>query len=120
MTGLGLLWVLLAAAFNTGALALLRLAGGGIQYQAGVLTAGVLPLLYLLAGLMCYGVAFLLTVRILALSSFIVAVPVFVALQFVFSSVLALLLLGESLSGQGWLGLLVILLGIVLLVLGAE
>lgn len=115
-----LLWILLAASCNTGALALLKLAGGGIRYQEGTLSVGAWHLAYLLAGLLCYGVAFLLTVRILSLSAFVVAVPVFVAFQFVLTSLLAIFLFGEPLTLQGWLGVVVVLAGVALLVTGGK
>lgn len=116
----GSLWIVLAAALNAGALALLRTAGVQVTWQNSILSVPLTGLLALLAGVLLYAAALLVTLRILALQQFIVAVPLFVGVQFVFTALLALGLFNETLNWQGWLGICIIFMGISLLVLSAK
>lgn len=113
-------WILLAAAFNAGALALLRTAGVQITWQNSILAVPLTGLLTLLAGMFLYVAALLVTLRILALHQFIVAVPLFVGVQFIFTALLALGLFNETLNWQGWLGIGIIFMGISLLALSTK
>ena len=116
----GWVWIVLAAALNASALALLRTAGLQITWQHSILAVPLNGLLALLAGILLYAVALLVTLRILILHQFIVAVPLFVGVQFVFTALLAYGLFHETLSLQGWLGIAIILFGISLLATGAK
>ena len=79
----------LTALLNTGALALLRRAGPDVRWAGWLPDINLRGFLFLSAGLLAYAIAFLLTVRILSVARFSVAVPLFVALQFMFSLLLA-------------------------------
>lgn len=116
----GWVWIVLAAALNASALALLRTAGLQITWQHSILAVPLNGLLALLAGILLYAVALLVTLRILTLHQFIVAVPLFVGVPFVFTALLAYGLFHETLSLQGWLGIAIILFGISLLATGAK
>ena len=116
----GWVWIVLAAALNASALALLRTAGLQMTWQHSILAVPLNGLLALLAGILLYAVALLVTLRILTLHQFIVAVPLFVGVQFVFTALLAYGLFHETLSLQGWLGIAIILFGISLLATGAK
>ena len=115
-----MIWVLLAAGLNAGALALLRMAGLQITWQDSTLTLPLNGLLALLAGVVLYAGALLVTLRILTLFNFSAAVPLFVGVQFVFTSILAYAVFNESLNLQGWLGIVIIFFGISLLATGAK
>ncbi len=104
----GGLWIVLAAALNAGALALLRTAGVQITWQNSLLAVPSTGLVALLAGVLLYAAALLVTLRILALHQFIVAVPLFVGVQFIFTALLAYAIFHETLSLQGWLGVAII------------
>lgn len=109
----GLLFVL-TALLNTGALVLIRLAGPDVRWSGLTLSMSLRGMGFLLAGLLAYALAFLLTVRILSLSRFGLAVPVFVGLQFVFSLLTARFVFHEPLSWPHLGGVLLILGGIAL------
>lgn len=113
-------WVLLVAALNASALALLRTASLQITWQNSTLAVSLNGLIALLVGVLLYVAALLVTLRILALHQFIVAVPLFVGAQFVFTALLAYGLFNETLSWQGWLGIGIIFIGISLLATGAK
>lgn len=105
----------LTALLNTGALALLRRAGPDVRWVGWLPEVNLRGLLFLLAGLLAYAVAFLLTVRILSLARFGMAVPLFVALQFVFSLLLAHFAFDEPMSWMHWVGVLLILGGVAMI-----
>ena len=115
-----MIWVLLAAALNAGALALLRVAGLQITWQHSTLTLPLNGLLALLAGVALYAGALLVTLRILTLFNFSAAVPLFVGVQFIFTALLAYAVFNESLNLQGWLGMAIIFIGVCTLALAAK
>lgn len=104
----------LTALLNTSALALLRLAGPDVRWNELWPAVTLRGALFLFCGLLAYAVAFLLTVRILSLTRFSVAAPLFVALQFLFSLSLAHFAFDEPLSWSQLGGIALILAGIVL------
>lgn len=105
----------LTALLNTGALALLRQAGPDVRWTGWLPEVNLRGLLFLSAGLLAYAFAFLLTVRILSLTRFGMAVPLFVALQFVFSLLLAYFVFNEPLSWAHLGGVLLILGGVAMI-----
>ena len=109
----GLLFVL-TALLNTGALALIRLAGPGVRWSGMTLSLSLRGMVFLVGGVLAYALAFLLTVRLLSLSRFGMAVPVFVGLQFLFSLLTARFVFHESLTWMHLGGALLILGGIAL------
>ena len=113
-------WIILAAGFNASALALLRTAGVQIKWHNALLSIPLSALLSLAAGLALYAVALVITLRILALYEFIIAVPLFVGVQFIFTSILAYGIFNETLGTQGWVGILIIFIGICVLATGSK
>jgi undecaprenyl phosphate-alpha-L-ara4N flippase subunit ArnE len=107
-------WVALAAALNCTALVLLRLAERGMAWQAPVWSVSWQSLAWLGLSLLAYAVAFVLTIRILSVHAFGQAVPVFVALQFVFSLLAARWVFQESVSWLQLCGVLLIVGGVTL------
>lgn len=112
--------IALAALCNASALWMLRMAGQGFAYKDLWLSVRLDSVGWLLGGVAAYALAFLLTVRILATHTFAVAVPIFIGLQFVFTALLAQLVLHESQPFSVWLGMAVILGGVALVAIGSR
>jgi multidrug transporter EmrE-like cation transporter len=112
MTGLFL--IALAAAFNSGALMLVRFAERGIQWSAPVLSISVTSAGWLACSLLAYALAFVLTIRILATHYFGVAVPIFIGLQFAFSLLAARWVFHEPVEWSQLAGTIFILTGVAL------
>ena len=83
---------------------------GQLLFKLGVDSSGYLFYLYLLIGLAAYGIATLIYLYILGRSHLSWAYG-FVGLTYIFTTVLALLVLGESISLSRWVGVAVIAIG---------
>lgn len=106
------LWIALAAGLNSAALVLMRFAGRDIHWTAPVFSISLASMGWLACSVLAYGLAFLLTIRILAMHQFGVAVPVFVGLQFAFSFMAARWIFRESVDTTQLLGVVLILAGV--------
>lgn len=108
------LWIALAAGLNSAALVLMRFAGRDIHWTAPVFSISLSSMVWLACSVLAYGLAFVLTIRILSIHQFGVAVPVFVGLQLAFSFMAAWWLFRESLDTTQLLGVVLILTGVAL------
>ena len=108
------LWIALAAGLNSGALVLMRFAGRDVHWSVPVFSISLTSMGWLACSLLAYALAFVLTIRILAMHHFGVAVPVFVGLQFVFSFLAARWVFREAVDTTHLLGVVLILAGIAL------
>ncbi|NDC62005.1 MAG: hypothetical protein EBZ60_08365, partial [Betaproteobacteria bacterium] len=68
------LWITLAAGPNSAALVLMRFMGRGTDWTASVFSIGLTSMGLLACSVLAYGLAFVLTIRILAMHQFEVAV----------------------------------------------
>ncbi|ODC04851.1 hypothetical protein BFW38_16245 [Terasakiispira papahanaumokuakeensis] len=110
--------IVLGAICNNLALVMLKLAGPGIRWTDGQLIFTLPGLACLVGSIAAYGLAFLLTLKIFAIFQFSVAVPVFIGFQFVLTALMGYWVFHESINGVTWLGMAVILLGVVLVAVG--
>jgi undecaprenyl phosphate-alpha-L-ara4N flippase subunit ArnE len=111
----GWLWIALAAGLNSGALILMRFAGREMHGSAAFFSISLTSAGWLAGSLLAYGLAFLLTIRILAVQHFGVAVPLFVGLQFVFSLMAARWVFHEAVNFLQLAGVMLILAGAALI-----
>lgn len=108
----GLMLIALGALLNSTALVCLRWAERDMHWAQSTLSISLSSLGYLSGGVLAYGLAFLLTLRIMGQNELAFAVPVFVGLQFVFSLLAAHWLFHETLNWPHFAGAVLILLGV--------
>jgi multidrug transporter EmrE-like cation transporter len=106
------LWIALAAGLNSAALVLMRFAGRDIHWSDPVFSISLTSIGWLACSALAYVLAFALTLRILAVHQFGVAVPVFVGLQFAFSFLAAWWIFRETIDTTQLLGVVLILTGV--------
>ena len=107
--------IALAALLNSAALVCLRWAERDIHWNHATLSISLPSLGFLGLGVLAYGMAFVLTIRIMGQNDLAYTVPVFVGLQFVFSMLAARFAFQEQLSWTHGAGAVCILLGVVLI-----
>jgi multidrug transporter EmrE-like cation transporter len=111
----GWFWIALAAGLNSGALILMRFAGRDMHGSAPFSSISFTSAAWLACSLLAYGLAFLLTIRILTLHHFGVAVPLFVGFQFAFSLLAARWVFYETVDFMQLAGVMLILAGVALI-----
>jgi drug/metabolite transporter (DMT)-like permease len=111
----GTMLIALAALLNSAALVCLRWAERDIHWNQVTLSISLPSLGFLGLGVLAYGLAFVLTIRIMGQNDLAYTVPVFVGLQFVFSMLAARFAFQEQLSWTHGAGAMCILLGVVLI-----
>ena len=111
----GTMLIALAALLNSAALICLRWAERDITWSQATLSISLPSLGFLGLGILAYGLAFVLTIRIMGQNELAYSVPVIVGLQFVFSMLAARFAFQEQLSWTHGAGVMCILLGLALM-----
>jgi len=103
-------------ALFVGALLVSTLLGsvGQLLFKLGVDNSGLALVGYIIGGIIAYGVATLIYLYILGRSHLSWAYG-FVGFSYIFTTILALLVLGESISYVRWVGVIIIALGTALI-----
>lgn len=106
----------IAVLCNVGAQLAMKYDGRVEQTEKSFMMALLSP--WLLGAVTLYGLSFLLTVRVFAVNSLSVASPTMAGSTFLLITLSSWLLLGETLSAQKLIGIVLIFLGIVVLTRG--
>ena len=107
-----LLLISAAAICNNIALLLLKIAGKNIVLTENLFLFIQKNGLFIFGGALFYGIAFILTIKILADNTFLTAVPTFMGINFLVTIIISLVFFKESMALQSLIGICFICLGV--------